>query len=167
MTLAYPAPWLDETTHPTRAAIARWVLARVGVYEVPPGSNRSGLIDAWNQAAGAPLGSPWCMSFASAAWRENGVTPLGNAACETVHQVAVAAGRFVQTPDIGDIALFDFGTVAGLADHCGIVVRVTPSIETVEGNTDEAGSREGVMVAVKDRHGGRLLGYVSLLGALP
>lgn len=29
------------------------------------GNNRSALIDRWNHAVGAPLGSPWCASFVS------------------------------------------------------------------------------------------------------
>jgi hypothetical protein len=158
----YPAPWLDDTVHPVRAAIARWAIARIGVYELPPGSNRSGLIDEWNSLAGAPLGSPWCASFARAAWTENGVAPLGDASCENWHMKAAAAGRMVSIPGIADIALFDFGTTPGVADHAGVVVRITPTILTAEGNTDEAGSREGVMVAVKDRGGHGLLGYVSV-----
>ncbi len=30
---------------------------------VEHGNNRSGLIDRWNRAVGAPLGSPWCASY--------------------------------------------------------------------------------------------------------
>lgn len=158
----YPGPWLDETVDPVRAAIARWALARVGVYEIPPGSNRSGLIDAWNTAAGAPLGSAWCASFAAAAWRENGVEPLADASCQNWHMRATTGERWVATPGIGDIALYDFSTTAGIADHAGVVVRIEPSIETVEGNTSETGSREGVGVFCKDRGGKLLLGYVSV-----
>ena len=160
--LVYPGPWIDTGTNATRVAIAQWAIERIGTYEVPPGSNRSGLIDFWNQDAGAPLGSPWCASFARQAWKANGATPLGNAACETWHTQAAAAGRFLSTPDIGDLALFDFGTAAGYADHCGVVVRTTPTVLTVEGNTNEAGGREGVGVFCKDRNGAGLLGYVSL-----
>jgi CHAP domain-containing protein len=157
----YPAPWLDASVDPTRAAIARWALLRVGVYELPPGSNRSGLIDQWNEAAGAPAGSPWCASFASAAWRENGVSPLGDASCEDWHRQAKLANRWLATPGIGDIALFCFAG-NGLADHAGVVVRIEPTILSVEGNTSETGSREGVGAFLKDRDGKLLLGYVSL-----
>jgi hypothetical protein len=158
----YPAPWLDDTVDPTRAAIARWAIARVGVYEIPPGSNRSGLIDEWNTDAGAPLGSPWCASFARAAWAANSVEPLGDASCQNWHTKAMAAGQWTTSPDVGDIALFNFGTTPGVADHAGVVIRIAPTVCTAEGNTDEAGSREGVMVAVKDRGGHGLLGYVSV-----
>jgi len=158
----YPAPWIDDADTFDGADVARWALARVGVYETPPGSNRSGLIDAWNSDAGAPLGSPWCMSFARAAWKAAGLPLLGNAACEAWHLAAVKAGRWVTSPELGALALYDFGTVGGLADHCGVVVRVSPTILTCEGNTDETGSREGVGVFVKDRGGVRLLGYVSV-----
>ena len=131
---------------------------------MPPGSNRSGIIDSWNTAASAPLASAWCASFALAAWRAGSVAiPAGfTAACETIHQVAAALGRFVSVPDIGDIALYDFGSAAGYADHCGIVIRTAPTVLTVEGNTNDSGGNEGVGVFLHDRHGGRLLGYVSL-----
>jgi hypothetical protein len=158
----YPAPWLDGAVDPVRAAIARWAIARIGVYELPPGSNRSGLIDEWNTAAGAPLASPWCASFARAAWAENGVQPLGDASCQNWHMKAATAGRWVVTPGIGDIALFDFGTTPGVADHAEIVVRTDPTTLTVGGNTNEAGGREGVGAFMKDRGGHLLLGYVSV-----
>jgi CHAP domain-containing protein len=157
----YPGPWIDESVDPTRAAIARWALLRIIVYELPPGSNSSGLIDQWNEAAGAPVGSAWCASFAREAWAANGVSPLGDASCEGWHKQAKLAGRFVLTPGIGDVALFSFVT-PGVADHAGIVVRVEPSVCTVEGNTNESGGREGVAVFAKDRDGHGLLGYVSL-----
>lgn len=161
--MIYPAPWLDPADiNPTRLAIVQWVLARVGVYEMPPGSNRSGLINQWNVNAGAPLGSAWCAAFARAAWSENGVDPLGDAACEHWHVQAHLKGRLVSTPAVGDVALFDFGTQQGYADHCGIVVRTDPTVLTGEGNTNESGGREGVGVFVKDRGGAGLIGYVSV-----
>jgi hypothetical protein len=162
-TLVYPGPWIDIGINATRLAVAQWAIDRIGVYEIPPGSNRSGLIDAWNTAAGgAPMGSSWCASFAYSAWSENGATPVGNAACDDWHAKGAALGRFLSTVDIGDVALFDFGTQQGFADHCGIVIRTDPTILTVEGNTNDSGSREGVGVFMHDRHSAKLLGYVSL-----
>ncbi len=41
----------------------------IGTAETPLGSNRGPLIDGWNLAAGIPLGSPWCASFASSMYQ--------------------------------------------------------------------------------------------------
>lgn len=45
----------------------------------------------------------------------------------------------------GDLVVFDFRARDGVADHCGIVAapETTEGIETIEGNTDAEGSREG------------------------
>ena len=153
------AQWLDSSLPSARSTIVKWALDNVGVYEMPPGSNRSGIIDAWNKAAAAPMGSPWCASFVRDGWLAGGITPLGNAACEDWHQNAIRTGRFTGSPVPGDVVLYSFG--GGAADHCGIVVRVTPTVLTVEGNTNEAGGREGVGVFLKDRDGVGVIGYVS------
>lgn len=155
------AAWLDSALSGARIAIVKWVLDNVIVEEMPTGSNRSALIDAWNTAAAAPLGSPWCASFARAAWLVGGITPLGNAACEDWHQNAVRAGRFTTTAQPGDVALFDL-TGGGIADHCGIVTRLTPHLWTMEGNTNSDGSREGYAVMPHARLGVGLIGYVSV-----
>jgi len=160
-TLVWPCAWLDDSVDATRAAIARWAASRIGVYDTT-GPHRSPQIDAWNLAAGAPLGSPWCASFASAVWRANGVTPGGNAACQDWHEKAVVASRWLATPQAGDVALFDFSTTPGWADHCGVVIRVSPTVLTVEGDTDDRGSNLAKGVFMHDRMGAGLLGYVSL-----
>ncbi|MBK6418464.1 MAG: hypothetical protein IPF79_04635 [Ignavibacteria bacterium] len=52
--------------------LVRWAQKHVGHTE-RGGANRSSLIDEWNRSAGAPVGSSWCGSFATAGMRAVGV----------------------------------------------------------------------------------------------
>lgn len=167
--MIFPGPWLNPATvHPTRLAVVQWALARILVVE-NQGPNRSGLIDQWNTAAGAPIASSWCASFAFSAWKENGAAPLGNAACDTWHVNSAKAGRFLTSGNVGDVMLFDFSTQAGYADHCGVLVRQeiidgVSYVYSAEGNTNTNGSREGDGVYVHRwlTTNPQILGYVSL-----
>lgn len=77
----------------------------VGVTEQPPGSNRGVLIDQWNRAAGVPVGSAWCMSFARAMFRLAGVTLGGGASVGNFEQWAASSGEvmLVRRPLAGDL----------------------------------------------------------------
>lgn len=61
----------------------------------------------------------------------------------------------VNTPSFrfepGDIFIMDLGHGLG---HCGMVISVNEdgSAQTIEGNTNDTGSREGIAVEIKTRH---------------
>lgn len=147
----------------------------VGIRERPV--NRGPEIDSWNQAVGAPLGSPYCASFAS-------------------HVVKKVLDRFAKSsrfhphyhvktmwnenkemreryPRPGFIAVWLLrGTIKG---HCGIVTHVDEKLEhmeTVEANTsfgqNKRMEREGQGVERKHRpvgpfDGFELLGFIDPL----
>lgn len=155
------APWLDATTPALHAAIVRRALLDVGLCEMPPGSNRSQRIDEYNTATGAPVGSYWCASAVTAWWRESGadVPSHSAASCDAWLAWAHATARFTATPSPGDVVLY--GTPAD-ASHCGVVVRVSPLLLSVEGNTSLGGfDRNGVAVDLKLVNTPRVIGYVS------
>lgn len=122
----------------------------LGETEQPPGSNRSPLIDSWNQAAGLALGQPWCMSFATAMFKACGVQLGGHGGVERFEVWAKANHWTVTGPAKGDLVCFDWDG-AGWADHVGIVERVLAVrytrrrfvglIQTIEGNAGNAVSR--------------------------
>ncbi len=162
MTAFAPAPWLG-VNHPAMDVVLR-ALADIGVCEDPPGSNRGPQVDAYNQAAGAPIGSYWCASAVGRWWRDAGwAVPPGYASCDHWMQWAKDHGRFSAVPVVGAAVLYG---VPGDARHIGLIVRVSPLVLSVEGNTTVEGanfgaSRNGVAVSLKEvTKADPVLGYV-------
>jgi hypothetical protein len=122
----------------------------IGVLEEPPGSNRGPEIDAWNQRAGVPAGSYWCAAAAGAWWADAGLeVPSGYASCDRWMAWAKQRGRFHPVPVAGAMVLYG---VPGDARHIGLVIRVSPLILSIEGNTTVEGKgdeRNGIAVALK------------------
>jgi hypothetical protein len=94
-----------------------------GVKERPPGSNRSPKIDEWNQEAGVPVGSKWCMSFARAMFKACGVTLGGHASVGTFLAWADQHAYEVVRPFRGDLVCY-FWDADDWPDHVEIVLRV-------------------------------------------
>lgn len=127
----------------------------IGITEQPVGSNRGPLIDRWNSNAHAPLGSFWCASFVSAIameWEDKSGYdwPLCiSADCDVwlanakKHQCLSTKGK------PGDIVLLVSGNDAY---HIGIITGYseTGSLISVEGNSNNDGSRNGYMVAKRN-----------------
>lgn len=66
-----------------------------------------------------------------------------------------AAGRFDKTPKVGDQIFFKYSSDSSMADHTGIVVRVTDKlIETIEGNSGNEVKRKAY-----DRNYYAIIGY--------
>jgi len=138
------------------------------VREVPLGSNRGPRVDQYLRAAGIDptTGSyPWCASFIvwcfDSAARELGLTsPVPRTpGVQDMWQKAGRAGfrRIVYNCAIGDpsqvqpghVFFIDTGEGHG---HTGLVVRRTGSdLQTIEGNTNELGGREGIGVFARTR----------------
>jgi CHAP domain len=155
------ARWLPTATPDLNRRIVVRALSDIGIVETPPGSNRSGVIDSYNLAAGVPVGSYWCAAAVAAWYRESGAkVPPGSASCDSWMAWAKAAGQWKTTPTPG--AAVVYGTSTPLdATHIGVVVRVGPLLLSCEGNTSLGGfSRNGVAVDLKLVNTDRLLGYV-------
>lgn len=122
----------------------------IGVCEEPPGSNRGPEVDGWNQRAGVPVGSYWCAAAAGAWWADAGLeVPSGYASCDRWMAWAKERGRFYQAPIPGALVLYG---VPGDARHIGLVIRVSPLVLSIEGNTTIEGKgdeRNGTAVALK------------------
>lgn len=127
----------------------------VGVTENPIGSNRGPLIDRWNSMANAPMGSFWCASFVSAIAMEwesqsgNDWPLCFSADCDVwlasakKHKCLSSKGR------PGDLVLlvsnndaYHIGIVAGYSE--------TGTLISIEGNSNNDGSRNGYMVAKRN-----------------
>ncbi len=161
------ARWVPSDTPAAIQQVIRRSLLDIGICEMPLGSNRSGVIDGYNTRSHAPIGSYWCASAVGAWWQDAGLAvPRGYASCDNWLRWAKETQRFVpvgQTPPLGGAVLYGRGDDAR---HIGQIVRVTPLILSVEGNTTVEGaafsaSRNGVAVSLKEvTTSDPVLGYV-------
>jgi len=107
-------------------------------------------------------GGNWCAYFVCWAFKQAGalVAIPGGASggCTPLHNHAAAVGRFMKTPMVGDIAIFEFGTGTG-GDHTGIVTGlITGGVTCIEGNTTIPGNpKNGVAMKSHTTH---ILGYI-------
>lgn len=134
--------------------------AEVGVREEPPGSNRGRRVNEYLSVVGLGGGYSWCAAFVFWCYKE-AARQLGvpNPAVRTAGVLdmwnkAKAKGflRVSAEDAAGNPALvkpgmiFAYGTGGGLG-HTGIVTCVSGlQFETIEGNTDPGGSRNGIGV---------------------
>jgi hypothetical protein len=167
----------DVFTGGTPLAMAATEVARteLGVLEDPPGSNRGPRIDEYLRLVGLnpEAGSfPWCAAFVffcfqQAASRKRKRNPLVKTAgvlshwnraeangARRIKAVEAAARPELVLP--GHIFIMDFGGGAG---HTGIVTGISRGkLVTIEGNTNDGGSREGVGVFART---GRTIGSIN------
>lgn len=144
----------------------------IGVMEVPLGSNNGPKVRQYLSAVGLPPGYAWCMAFVYWCFNkvpDNPVIKTGgvlhffnNATGKRLHKID--AKKTPLTPAMilpGDIFIMAY---AGGTGHTGFVEKVTgDSIMTIEGNTNNGGSREGVGVYARRRKISELRGIVRVL----
>lgn len=144
------ASWLPADVPSLERRIVVAALDCVGVCEEPLGSNTGPEIDEWNRAAGVPVKSYWCASFAAAVWKASGAQlPPYPASCDSWMTWAKRHGYWRPAASVGCVVLYG---VPGDAKHMGIVVRTVPQSLSVEGNAAvESGrfERNGTTVALK------------------
>lgn len=156
-----PAPWLGSAID-LGVAVARRALLDVGICEDPPGSNRSVEIDDFLKRLGLGLGLPWCAAAVALWYDESGLArPDGSkaASCDAWRSWAIDHKLWTLNPSIGAAVVYGKGEDA---QHIGVVVRLTPIVMSVEGNTslDNSPQREGVAVDFKKVNDGWRLGYI-------
>ena len=153
--------------------------------EDPPSSNRSTDIDAWNARAGAPKGSYWCASWATAVW-EDCVVDLpkhGRASCDNLVAWAKREGLWIKSDPVnrqpkvlpGSLVLYtNWEKLPGHEDefdavHVGIVIRVTPYLMSMEGNAAIGGtfSANGEAVVLRKVDTRKVYGFVAPRRSLP
>jgi hypothetical protein len=162
-----------ETVHASPAEVEDKLLAKVlevaaneiGVREEPPGSNKGKRVQQYQRLVGIDPGEPWCVAFVyfcfeTAADALNVKNPMEEEDCKTGSVLDLwnraRGAKHVSTLTHDDAlddpskvkpgAVFIISTGSGNG-HTGLVVRVTGNrLETIEGNTNDGGSREGVGV---------------------
>ena len=148
-------------------AVIKKAESQLGTSENPPYSNKTPY-GAWYGMQAA-----WCAMFVSWVFWHAGYplpairTPKGFAYCPDIVNWAKRNGTWRPsasgyTPKRGDIVLFDF---IGRPSHVGIVTGLLKDgrIQTIEGNTNAAGSRTGGNVMRHNRaRRGSTIGYVEV-----
>jgi surface antigen len=126
----------------------------VGQMEKP---NNGGFVDALFEAkmkaTGWQIGWAWCASFAKLCFKEAGkdIKVFNPSALETFKNAQKYNVPISDKPDVGSVVIFQHGN--SWQGHTGIVTEVVDEkhFKTIEGNTNNDGSREGNAVCEKTR----------------
>ena len=162
----FEAPLVVRTSADIEATLATAALGfavdEIGQMEDPAGSNRGTKVDQYARTVGLKPESalPWCAAFLywcfkQAADRDGVMNPVvktagvldhwNKAGTRGIRRVLGATAK--SSPELvkpGFIFVMDFGKGAG---HTGIVESIAGGrLTTIEGNTNDGGSREGVGV---------------------
>jgi hypothetical protein len=129
----------------------------IGIMEVPLGSNSGPDVSKYQDLVGIPHGLPWCMAFvywnfneaSKKLQRKNPLVKTGGvlahwnqATCKKILAADAAADPSLVKP--GQIFIISTGAGTG---HTGLVEKVEGGmLTTIEGNTNDGGSREGIGV---------------------
>lgn len=159
-------PWIGAAKSvPERAKEIAY--SQVGVREAT-GKNDGPAVEAFLRAVGLGKGFAWCMAFVYWAYeqaaKELGTTnPLvkTGGVLDMWNKVDGKTGILrTKIPRTGDIFIMDFGGGAG---HTGIVLGFSgdgKSINTLEGNTNSNGSRNGDGVYLRIREISTIKGFI-------
>lgn len=127
------------------AEVLKVAAKQVGVKENPRNSNRGKEVESYLASIGLGGGYAWCMAFVywctkEAAQKLETTNPLFKTG-GVLNQWNQRKNLQVTRPKAGDVFIMQFKDGAG---HTGFVTKVEGQyIHTIEGNTNNAGSREG------------------------
>jgi hypothetical protein len=144
-------------------------LSQIGVTEEPKGSNGGPQVTQYLKSIGLGAGHAWCMAFVywcvNEACKELGLkNPLIKTGgvlhqWNNVKHLRLLPNRS-SAIKAGDIFIMDYGRGLG---HTGIVGQLSNSVlYTIEGNTNDEGSREGYEVAERQRTITSIKGVIQL-----
>jgi len=138
-------------------------ITQLGVHEDAGNRNTGPQVNAYLASTGLPPGNSWCMSFCywcydQAAKRMAVKNPLAKTAGVLDQWNKRKTTNGTVTPNPGDIFIMDFGKGLG---HTGIVEKIEGIwIYTIEGNSNDEGSREGYEVCRRRRDPAKMKGFL-------
>ncbi|WP_099766419.1 CHAP domain-containing protein [Chryseobacterium sp. 52] len=139
-------------------------ITQIGKQENPPGSNWGEPVKTYLSSVGIGFPAAWCMAFVYWCFSEASKNlKVPNTAIKTGGVLAAwnKADKKIKSsiPTIGAVFIMDFGKGNG---HTGLVENFDNQyIYTIEGNTNDAGSREGIKVLRKKRLRTTIKGYLN------
>lgn len=139
-------------------------ISQIGNDEKPHGSNWGEPVKSYLASVGIPFPASWCMAFVYWSFQEaSKALNTKNTAIKTGGVLAAwnKADKTIKssTPSIGSVFIMDFGKGNG---HTGLVEKFDSTfIYTIEGNTNDTGSREGIEVCRRKRLRSTIKGYLN------
>lgn len=132
---------------------------QLGQKENPLGSNWGIPVKNYLASVGINFPAAWCMAFVYWCFDQAGTNPMvKSGGVLHVWNKTDKRYKFVKDPRPGDVFILDYGRGLG---HTGFVEKVDPTfIYTIEGNTNDSGSREGIEVTRKQRPRTKIKGYI-------
>jgi hypothetical protein len=160
-----PAPSVDGIKLSLAQRFLSVARSQLGVSEEPKGSNKGKQIEKYLKSVGLGGGYSWCMAFAkwcmdqacAEAKIKNPMYVTGGVLSQWNH---IDAKYKASKPEPGDIFIMDFGGGLG---HTGIVEKVEGKVlSTIEGNSNDEGSREGFEVCRRHRSADKMKGFIRI-----
>lgn len=159
-------------TSPGVAIALDFALRHIGLCEEPLGSNRNAIIDEWAREFGSPRGSHWCALAVGKARKTGGlwIPSRDVGSCDQWVYEAEKAGVRTTKPEPGAAVVYTTwkritgGRYDGQIDavHMGIILRVSPMLLAIEGNTGFGGmERNGWLQTLKQVDPARVLCYIA------
>jgi hypothetical protein len=140
-------------------------ITQIGQDEKPHGSNWGLPVKNYLSSVGITFPASWCMAFIfwcfSEASKNLNVpnTAIKSGGVLAVWNKATPILQKSTTPSVGSVFIMDFGHGEG---HTGIVEKFDNTfIYTIEGNTNDTGSREGIEVCRRKRLRTTIKGYIN------
>jgi hypothetical protein len=130
--------------------------------EIPRGSNWGPDVEGYLKSVGIGFPAAWCMAFVYWCVKQSGeFNPLIRTG-GVLHQWNLIGKKFkFKEPQAGDIFIQDHGRGLG---HTGFVEKVQgDKIFTIEGNTNDTGSREGYEVCRRVRDISSCIGFIRII----
>lgn len=166
---ANTVPSITHAPSDLTKAVIEFARSQVGVMEDPTGSNRGPEVNEYLKAVGldATGGSyPWCVAFTHYCYskaakqlglndnphiRTAGVLDHWSKAAKKPNAVRIKSDSAINSPELvkpGSLFIIDLGKGTG---HSGIVIEnANGRLITIEGNTNDNGSREGIGVFLRN-----------------
>ncbi len=135
-------------------------ITQLGQHENPLGSNWGKPVQDYLASVNINFPASWCAAFVYWCFKQvvAGTPPLVQTGGVLNHWNKADKKYRVTDPQPGDIFIMDFGKGLG---HTGFVEKVDNTfIYTVEGNSNDSGSREGIEVTRKQRLRSKIKGYL-------
>lgn len=137
-------------------------ITQIGVQEIPKNSNAGPDVEKYLKSVGLGKGFSWCMAFVYWCSQEaSKQLAVANTLQKTGGVLAMWNAKpqlRVKVPQPGDIMILDYGKGLG---HTGIVEKIVGTdVHTIEGNTNDDGSREGYEVCRRVRKLSMIKGFL-------
>ena len=132
-------------------------VSQLGVMEDPPGSNKGPVVDKYLASVGLPPGLFWCAAFVywcfdKAAVKNGRANPLVKTGHVMTHWNKTKGKKILTAEAVDKPSLIKPGHIfmmntGGSSGHTGIIEKVEGGfVHTIEGNSNNAGSRNGIGV---------------------